>query len=207
MAEKREKGGEVAPSPADMGVAGGDGEGNGNSSMKNAETLLRLLPMALCLVALVLMFKNSQSNDYGSLSYSDVAAFRYLVHANGICAAYSLLSAIYAAVPRPFTKPRAWAFFFFDQALTYVIIAAGAVATEVMYLAYNGDAAITWSSDCGSFHGFCRKAMASVAITFISVACYAALSLLSSYRLFSNYAEPVGFYQGSRGIHFPVFRP
>lgn len=47
-----------------------------NSTMRRAETVLRLLPMALCISALVLMLKNSQSNDYGSLSYSDLGAFR-----------------------------------------------------------------------------------------------------------------------------------
>lgn len=48
------------------------------SGMRTAETMLRLLPMALCVAALVLMLKNSQTNDYGSLSYSDLGAFRYL---------------------------------------------------------------------------------------------------------------------------------
>lgn len=43
--------------------------------------------------------------------------FRYLVHANGICAGYSLLSAIIVAMPRPSTIYRAWTFFFLDQVL------------------------------------------------------------------------------------------
>lgn len=43
--------------------------------------------------------------------------YRYLVHANGVCAAYSLLSAIVSAVPRPSTMPRAWTFFLLDQVL------------------------------------------------------------------------------------------
>jgi len=40
---------------------------------------------------------------------------RYLVHANGICAGYSLFSAVIVAVPRPSTMPKAWAFFLLDQ--------------------------------------------------------------------------------------------
>jgi len=36
------------------------------------------------------------------------------VHANGICAGYSLLSAVVVAAPRP-TLLRAWTFFFLDQ--------------------------------------------------------------------------------------------
>lgn len=49
---------------------------NGSSSMRTAETVLRLLPMGLCVVALVIMLKNSQTNDFGSLSYSDLGTFR-----------------------------------------------------------------------------------------------------------------------------------
>lgn len=91
-----------------------------SGSLRTAETLLRLAPMALCLAALVTMLKNSQSNDYGAVSYSNLGAFRYLVHANGICAGYSLLSAIIVAMPRPSTMSRAWTFFFLDQVRNFV---------------------------------------------------------------------------------------
>ncbi|KAI6690223.1 hypothetical protein NL676_027051 [Syzygium grande] len=165
---------------------------------------MRVVPMGLCLTALVVMLRNSESNDYGSLSYSDLGAFRYLVHVNGICAGYSLLSAVIVAMPRPPTMSRAWTFFVLDQVLTYAILAAGAVSTEVLYLAYKGDAAITWSSECGSFGGFCHKATASVAITLAAVACYAVLSLMSSYRLFSRFDAPVAC--TSKGIEIPAFQ-
>ncbi|KAK6914079.1 Casparian strip membrane protein domain [Dillenia turbinata] len=174
------------------------------SSMRNAETVFRLMPVALSLVALVVMFKNSQSNDFGSISYSDLGAFRYLVHANGICAGYSLLSAIYAALSRPSALPRAWTLFILDQVLTYVILAAGAASAEVVYLAYKGDVAVTWSDACSSFGGFCHKATVSVAITFVSMICYGLLSLISSYRLFSNYDAPIGYVH--KGIEVAVFQ-
>ncbi|KAI3465999.1 hypothetical protein Pfo_022662 [Paulownia fortunei] len=176
---------------------------SGSPTMRTAETLLRILPMALCVAALVIMLKDSQTNDYGSLSYSDLGAFRYLVHASGVCAGYSLLSAVVAAVPRPSTMSRAWAFFLLDQLLTYIILAAGAISTEVVYLAYKGDAAITWSETCGSFGGFCRKATASIVITFIVTLCYAGLSLISSYRLFSKYDAPVAY--SNKGIEVATF--
>ncbi|CAK9151812.1 unnamed protein product [Ilex paraguariensis] len=204
MADKREKSGAVVSGSSPMDISTRDGEDeNGSTVMRTAETLLRLLPMALCVVALVVMLKNSQTNDFGSLSYSDLGAFRYLVHANGICAGYSLLSAVVAAVPRPSTMSRAWTFFLLDQVLTYIILAAGAVSTEVLYLAYKGDEAITWSEACGSFGGFCRKATAPIAITFVVVFCYAVLSLISSYRLFSKYDAPVGY--NNKGIEIAAF--
>ncbi|XP_075476993.1 CASP-like protein 2A1 [Primulina tabacum] len=193
----------VGSSPSEMGANEVDGSG-GSSTMRTAETLLRILPMGLCVVALVVMLKNSQSNEYGSLSYSDLGAFRYLVHASGICAGYSLLSAIAAAVPRPSNLSMAWVFFLLDQLLTYIILAAGAISTEVVYLAYKGDVTITWSETCSSFGGFCRKATASIAITFIVTLCYAGLSIISSYRLFSKFDAPV--VHTNKGIEIATFQ-
>uniref|UniRef100_A0A6N2MPQ6 CASP-like protein n=1 Tax=Salix viminalis TaxID=40686 RepID=A0A6N2MPQ6_SALVM len=198
--EKRDKG----RSPMAMMGSGGDENEDVKTTMRTAETLLRLVPMALCVSALVVMLKNSQTNDFGSLSYSDLGAFRYLVNANGICAGYSLLSAVIVAMPRPSTMPRAWTFFLLDQVLTYVILAAGTVSTEVLYLASKGDTTITWSEACVSFGGFCHRALISTVITFAVVICYAVLSLLSSYNLFSKYDSPVLTYPG-KGIEIATF--
>lgn len=203
MADKREKGNTIVGS-SPMEIRSVNDDENGSTGIRTTETLLRLLPVALSVVALVVMLKDSQSNDYGSLTYSDLGAFRYLVHANGICAGYSLLSAVVAAVPRPSTMSRAWSFFLLDQVLTYMILAAGAVSLESVYLAYKGDQEVTWSATCGTFSGFCRKATASVGITFIVVLCYAGLSLISSYRLFSKYDAPVAY--SNKGIESAVFQ-
>ncbi|XP_020214755.1 CASP-like protein 2A2 [Cajanus cajan] len=181
---------EGARSPMQMQMKMEDELEGNSSTLRTAETLLRLLPVGLCVSALVLMLKNSQQNQYGSVDYTDLGAFRYLVHANGICAGYSLFSAVIAAMPRPSTMPRAWTFFLLDQVLTYIILAAGAVSTEVLYLAENGDSATTWSAACKSFGGFCHKGTASIGITFVAVFCYVLLSLISSYKLFSKYDAP-----------------
>ncbi|GMJ10009.1 CASP-like protein 2A1 [Hibiscus trionum] len=186
-----------------MGSSRNGNEEEVNTSMRTAETMLRLVPMALGVAALVVMLKDSQSNEFGSVSYSDLGAFRYLVHANGICAGYSLLSAVIAAMPRPSTMPRAWTFFLLDQILTYLILGAAAVSTEVLYLANKGDSAITWSAACGSFAGFCHKATTSVIITFVTVLFYVVLSLVSSYRLFTKFDAPVNY--TSKTIETTVF--
>ncbi|KAJ0100981.1 CASP-like protein F16 [Pistacia vera] len=202
--EKIEKGNNGAPiGQSPLPMLQGSRDEDDMPAVRTAEPLARLVPMALCVAALVVMLKNSETNDFGSLSYSDLGAFRYLVHANGICAGYSLLSAIIAAMPRRFTMSQAWTFFFLDQVLTYLILAAGAVAAEVLYLEQKGDLAITWSAACGTFAGFCHKATVSVIITFVAVACYAVLSLVSSYKLFSKYDAPVT-YPTTKGIEIPA---
>ncbi|KAJ0733452.1 putative casparian strip membrane protein [Helianthus annuus] len=76
---------------------------------------------------------------------------------------------------------------------TYLILAAGAVTTELAFLAYKGDVTVTWSEACGTYGHFCKQATASIIITFLVVICYILLSLISSYRLFSKYDAPVGY--------------
>ncbi|KAK7333050.1 hypothetical protein VNO80_29810 [Phaseolus coccineus] len=125
---------------------------------------------------------------------TDVAASnlltRCLVHANGICAGYSLFSAVIAAMHAlPLCLVLGFSFCLISicpslvgtsngvirsgkvgdlslnllviegwtkKVLTYIILAAGAVSTEVLYLSENGNTATTWSSACGSFavHGY-----------------------------------------------------
>ncbi|RZC69165.1 hypothetical protein C5167_032254 [Papaver somniferum] len=173
---------------------------NGGAGIRmTGESLLRVVPMVLSVVALVVMLKNAVANDYGSVSYSDLSGFQYLIYANGACAAYSLLSALYitsvfrssAATTAPSMSRRgAWTVFIFDQVVTYMILAAGSVSAEVVYLANKGDVAVTWSEACGSYGGFCKKATVSTGITFSVVGFYVILSLISSYRLFSKYDAP-----------------
>lgn len=46
-----------------------------NRMEKTVETILRIASMALSLAGLMIMIKNSVSNDFGSLSYSNLGAF------------------------------------------------------------------------------------------------------------------------------------
>jgi hypothetical protein len=83
--------------------------------VRPVETLLRAAPLGLCVAAMTVMLRNQQSNEYGAVAYSDLGGFKYLVYANGLCAAYSLVSAFYTAVPRPATVSRSWLVFLLDQ--------------------------------------------------------------------------------------------
>lgn len=52
-------------------------EGKEASLLRIVETFLRLFPICLCVTALIIMLKNSEENEYGSVAYSDLGAFRY----------------------------------------------------------------------------------------------------------------------------------
>ncbi|KAF3505000.1 hypothetical protein F2Q69_00043855 [Brassica cretica] len=61
------------------GVSGGTATEkweDGSTGIRTAEPMLRLAPVGLCLAALVIMLKDSQDNEFGSISYSNLSAFR-----------------------------------------------------------------------------------------------------------------------------------
>lgn len=70
-----EKGSVVAPPVP----ARAEEEHGTSSALRTSETFLRLIPIGLSVAALVLMLNDSQTNEYGSLAYTDLAAFRFFL--------------------------------------------------------------------------------------------------------------------------------
>ena len=60
------------------GLSSSEDDSLAATGMRAADTLLRLVPMGLCIAALIVMLKNSEANDYGSVAYSDLGAFKYV---------------------------------------------------------------------------------------------------------------------------------
>jgi len=181
----------MAQGKESLGVVEMEGSGNPAAERRPVETLLRLLPVGLCISALVVMLKTEQSDQYVQLDYNDIGAFRFLAYANGISAGYSLISAFDSMVSLSHHISKSWILFLLDQGITYMMLAGGVVATQVLYIAYKGDEEVLWEQVCGSYGRFCNRAGASVIISFFALICFLLLSLLSSYRLFSKYDPPI----------------
>ncbi|XP_078432814.1 CASP-like protein 2A1 [Wolffia australiana] len=158
-----------------------------------AETVLRVASMGLCITALVITLKNTDSSEsYGTVSFNDLNGLKFLVYASGICAGYSFFSALYMAkFRRSSDRAPAWTLFVCDQVLTYLLLAAATAAADLVYLAHMGNERATWSKVCSTFGNFCRLGTAATGMTFAATACYVGMSLTSSYRLFSAYDAPV----------------
>lgn len=96
-------------SRSDKRLIGGEGthdEFEGNSSfIRVVETLLRLFPIALSVTALIIMLKNSEENEYGSVSYTDLSAFRYLSINSDM---HSLLSLLQKFIRSRFENSSHW---------------------------------------------------------------------------------------------------
>ena len=72
-----------------------------STAFRTAETMLRLAPVGLCLAALVITLKDSQNNEFGSVSYSNLSAFWYVYFLHAQIYNYSnLLSSIFRVTYR-----------------------------------------------------------------------------------------------------------
>lgn len=70
------------------------------------------------------------------------------------------------------------------------MVTSVAAATEILYLAYNGDQEVTWSEACTTYGRFCNRLKLVLALHVIALCCFLLLALISAYRLFSRFAPP-----------------
>lgn len=76
------------------------------------------------------------------------------------------------------------------QVLAYLMVTSLAAAVEFVYLAYNGDQVVSWSSGCGSYGKFCTRLAIALGLHVIGVVCFLVLAVLSAYRLFRKFDPP-----------------
>ena len=75
---------------ADEKVMGAPASGGGEDGMlagelssaetrvRPLETLLRAAPLGLCVAAMAVMLRDTQTNEYGTVSYSDLGGFKHV---------------------------------------------------------------------------------------------------------------------------------
>lgn len=176
----------------------------GSDQASQASSLsLRVLTFLLSLASLVLLLKSEQTVRLSTglqlvdlqVKYSDTSALMFLLSSNGIVAFYCFLqvaSSVSGLAGMSSTgKVGWWAIFFLDQALAYVLLAAASSATEVDYLARNGNVKTSWEPLCPTYGFFCRMVRASLVFSFASVLLLAVLSVLSARHLFRHYSRPL----------------
>lgn len=70
------------------------------------------------------------------------------------------------------------------------MVTSGSAVAEVVYLAEEGDREASWSEVCSYYGKFCYKTKVSLALHFMALVGFIALSLISAYRLFSKFDAP-----------------
>lgn len=74
--------------------------------------------------------------------------------------------------------------------MSYLMVTSGSAVSEILYLAEKGDRQVSWSEVCSYFGLFCEKTKVSLGLHLGALACFLVLSLVSAFRLFSQFAAP-----------------
>ncbi|OAY64183.1 CASP-like protein 2D1 [Ananas comosus] len=159
-----------------------------NEPFKFVEMALRICVVPLTVASILVMATNKQESDtYGKVEYNNLTGFKYLVCISAISAGYALASTL-SSFLRFFCKE--WVLFLLDQVVAYLMVTSGSAVAEVVYLAEEGDREASWSEVCSYYGKFCYKTKVSLALHFMALVGFIALSLISAYRLFSKFDAP-----------------
>ncbi|KAK1395468.1 hypothetical protein POM88_014524 [Heracleum sosnowskyi] len=162
------------------------------------ELILRCVICILALLAAVLIASDTQVKKIFSIQkkaqFTDMKALVFLVVANGIAAAYSVVHVLRCIVSMVrgsviFSKPLAWAIFSGDQIMTYSCLAATASALQAALFSKMGEPTLQWMKVCTMYGKFCNQVgegIASAVIASLSMVILSAISAFSLFRLYGN---------------------
>ncbi|KAK1282902.1 hypothetical protein QJS10_CPB22g00582 [Acorus calamus] len=131
------------------------------------QVALRTLAFISTLSAALVMVTNEQHKVVLGLSwnarYTYSAAFRFLVYANSIACAYSILSLpllVRSASKKPLLL------FFLDLVVTMLLMSASSAAAAIAYVGKKGEDRMGWTAVCTFVEKFCQKAGISLVSSF-----------------------------------------
>ncbi|KAL0310779.1 UNVERIFIED_CONTAM: CASP-like protein 2B1 [Sesamum angustifolium] len=188
----------VGVSPGNVPVYHGSNLKAVDRRVRVAELVLRSVISGLAILSALLIGTDTQVKEIFSIQkkakFTDMKALVFLVIANGLAAAYSLvqllrciLSMIRGSVL--FNKPLAWAIFSGDQVMSYLMLAAVAAAAQSAALAKLGQPELQWMKICDMYAKFCNQVGEGIASAlFVSIS-FAVVSAISAFSLFRLYGE------------------
>lgn len=188
----------VSPSPGNVPVYHGSNLKVIDRRVRLAELVLRCVISALAILAAVLIGTDSQVKEIFTIQkkakFTDMKALVFLVVADGLAAAYSLVQVLRCVVNMIrgsvlFNKPLAWAIFSGDQVMAYVTLAAVAAAAQSAVIAKFGQTEVQWMKICNMYGKFCNQVgegIASSLLVSLSLVVLSAISAFSLFRLYGN---------------------
>ncbi|KAL0328724.1 UNVERIFIED_CONTAM: CASP-like protein 2B1 [Sesamum calycinum] len=188
----------VGVSPGNVPVYHGSNLKAVDRRVRVAELVLRSVISGLAILSALLIGTDTQVKEIFSIQkkakFTDMKALVFLVIANGLAAAYSLvqllrciLSMIRGSVL--FNKPLAWAIFSGDQVMSYLMLAAVAAAAQSAALAKLGQPELQWMKICDMYAKFCNQVGEGIASSLFVSLSFAVVSAISAFSLFRLYGE------------------
>ncbi|KAF9679405.1 hypothetical protein SADUNF_Sadunf06G0011800 [Salix dunnii] len=154
-----------------------------------AELVLRFVICGLGVLAVVLVATDTQVKEIFSIRkkarFTDMKALVFLVVANGIAAAYSLIQGVRCVVGMVkgsvlFSKPIAWM-------MAYLTLSAVAAAAQSAAFAKLGQTDLQWMKICNMYGKFCNQVGEGIASAVLVSASMVVLSCISAFSLFRLY--------------------
>ncbi|KAK6932845.1 Casparian strip membrane protein domain [Dillenia turbinata] len=161
-----------------------------------AELVLRCLICLFGVLAAVLVGTDAEVKEIFSIrkkaQFTNMKALVFMVIANGIAAAYSLVQLLRCVVSMIkgsvlFNKPLAWAIFSGDQVVAYVTLAAVAAAAQSAAIAKLGQPELQWMKICNMYGKFCTQVGEGIVSALLTSLGMVAISCISAFGLFRLY--------------------
>ncbi|XP_022724320.1 CASP-like protein 2B1 [Durio zibethinus] len=186
----------VGVSPGNVSVYHGTNLKVIDRRVRVAELVLRCVICGLSVLAAVLVGTDTQVKEIFSIRkkarFTDMKALVFLVVANGVAAAYSLVQGVRCVVGMVrgsvlFSKPLAWAIFSGDQAMAYLNVAAVGAAAQSAVFAKLGQTELQWMKICNMYGKFCNQIGEGIAMALLVSVSMVVLSCVSAFSLFRLY--------------------
>lgn len=162
------------------------------------ELVLRFVICGLGVLAAVLVGTDTEVKYIFSIrkraKFTDMKALVFLVVANAIAAAYSLVQGLRCVENMVrgtvlFSKPLAWIIFSGDQIMAYVTVAAVASAAQSAVIGKLGQPELQWMKICDLYKKFCNQVgegLASAVVVSLSMVALSCISAFSLFRLYNG---------------------
>ncbi|XP_041000924.1 CASP-like protein 1E1 [Juglans microcarpa x Juglans regia] len=170
--------------------------GNGRTA-KRCELLLRLLALALTLVAAILTGVDKQTaivpvelvaslpplNVPVSAKWHYLSAFVYLMVTNIIACSYAALSMLLTFTSRGENIILGSMILILDTLMVALLFSGTGAATAVGLIGYHGNSHVRWEKVCNVFGKFCGQVAASIVVSVIGAVAFILLVVFSALRL------------------------
>lgn len=188
----------VGVSPGNVPVYHGTNLKVVDRRVRLAELVLRCVICGLGILAAVLVGTDTQVKVIFTIQkkakFTDMKALVFLVIANGIAAAYSLIQGLRCVVSMVrgsvlFSKPLAWAIFSGDQVIAYLTLAAVAAAAQSSVFGEFGQPELQWMKICNMYGKFCNQVgegIVSAVGVSLSMVILSGISAFSLFRLYGG---------------------
>ncbi|KAJ6683706.1 hypothetical protein OIU85_007403 [Salix viminalis] len=154
-----------------------------------AQITLRILAIVFTVAAIPTMVTAKEPLSFIGLSiepsYSQSSAMKFLLGADAIVCAFSVLSLLFVWTWSRSGSPTTNYFFLFlhDMVMMVLMISGCAAGTAVGYLSKYGQRESFWNPFCNYVTKFCHQMLISTVLSYLAFFCYLALNILTAYKL------------------------